>query len=119
MFSPLVLRMEVFGYLIAEWPLITLSSGSIPNIPPGCKTSDGIQRLAVSSSRLGEIVSFPSACRSKPRHSLDGEVKLWDLRGSTSSLKTWNLLPNGISAFDVHPHTHVFAAYVYVRSSVV
>ncbi|KAF4573505.1 WD repeat RAPTOR family protein [Pleurotus pulmonarius] len=42
--------------------------------------------------------------------SLDGEVKLWDLRGSTSSLKTWNLLPNGISAFDVHPHTHVFAA---------
>ncbi|KAJ8501646.1 hypothetical protein ONZ45_g12060 [Pleurotus djamor] len=42
--------------------------------------------------------------------SLEGDVKLWDLRGSSASQKTWDLFPNGLSAFDVHPHTGVFAA---------
>jgi regulator-associated protein of mTOR len=42
-------------------------------------------------------------------YSLDGEVKLWDLRGSDKALQTWNPLPHGLAAFDVHPQTGVFA----------
>lgn len=42
--------------------------------------------------------------------SLDGEVKLWDLRGSDDAVKTWELHANGLSAFDVHPLAGVFAS---------
>ncbi|KAF7965708.1 hypothetical protein HWV62_42187 [Athelia sp. TMB] len=42
--------------------------------------------------------------------SLNGEVKLWDLRGSDRAAQTWHIHPSGISAFDVHPQTGVFAA---------
>jgi len=42
--------------------------------------------------------------------SLDGQVKLWDLRGSDNAIKTWDVHSNGLSAFDVHLTTNVFAA---------
>jgi len=42
--------------------------------------------------------------------SLDGEVKLWDLRGPARATQTWNIHSTGLSAFDVHPQTGVFAA---------
>ncbi|KZP15647.1 hypothetical protein FIBSPDRAFT_895647 [Athelia psychrophila] len=42
--------------------------------------------------------------------SLNGEVKLWDLRGSDRAVQTWQVHASGISAFDVHPQTGVFAA---------
>ncbi|KAH9934060.1 raptor N-terminal caspase like domain-containing protein [Epithele typhae] len=42
--------------------------------------------------------------------SLDGEVKLWDVRGGDSPLDTWDVFPHGLSAFDVHEETEVFAA---------
>jgi len=41
---------------------------------------------------------------------IDGQVKLFDLRGSDFATKTWNVHPNGLSAFDVHPISNVFAA---------
>ncbi|KDR78409.1 hypothetical protein GALMADRAFT_245577 [Galerina marginata CBS 339.88] len=41
---------------------------------------------------------------------IDGQVKLFDLRGSDYATKTWNAHPNGLSAFDVHPIANVFAA---------
>ncbi|KNZ76317.1 WD repeat-containing protein mip1 [Termitomyces sp. J132] len=41
--------------------------------------------------------------------SLDGQVKLWDLRGSDDAVETIDLLPDGLSAFDVHPASAVFA----------
>ncbi|KAH9486204.1 Target of rapamycin complex 1 subunit mip1 [Psilocybe cubensis] len=41
---------------------------------------------------------------------IDGEVKLFDLRSHDYALRTWNLHPNGLSAFDVHPTCNVFAA---------
>ncbi|KAG7100045.1 hypothetical protein E1B28_001830 [Marasmius oreades] len=43
--------------------------------------------------------------------SLDGEVKLWDLRSTDEAIQTWNLMPpgQGISAFDVHNSAEVFA----------
>ncbi|KAI8980557.1 hypothetical protein BD414DRAFT_492558 [Trametes punicea] len=42
--------------------------------------------------------------------SADGEVKLWDYRGSDAPLQTWDLFSQGLSAFDVHEQTEVFAA---------
>ncbi|KZT01152.1 WD40 repeat-like protein [Laetiporus sulphureus 93-53] len=42
--------------------------------------------------------------------SLDGEVKMWDVRGGNQAFKTWDLHPHGLSAFDVHEQTEVFAA---------
>lgn len=42
--------------------------------------------------------------------SIDGEVKLFDIRGSDRPVHTWDLFPQGLSAFDVHDLTGVFAA---------
>jgi len=42
--------------------------------------------------------------------SVDGEVKLWDSRGTRDCLKTWSPHRNGLSAFDVHSQTGVFAS---------
>ncbi|KAK1224893.1 Target of rapamycin complex 1 subunit kog1 [Marasmius sp. AFHP31] len=51
--------------------------------------------------------------------SLDGEVKLWDLRGKGEAAQTWNLFSSGqgISAFDVHNSTEVFAATSAITTS--
>ncbi|PFH49822.1 hypothetical protein AMATHDRAFT_178237 [Amanita thiersii Skay4041] len=42
--------------------------------------------------------------------SLEGQVKLFDIRGSGSAVHTWDLLPTGtsMSTFDVHPLSPVF-----------
>ncbi|TFK24262.1 hypothetical protein FA15DRAFT_619557 [Coprinopsis marcescibilis] len=40
---------------------------------------------------------------------VDGQVKVWDLRGADSAIKSWQVEPYGLSAFDVHPTTNVFA----------
>ncbi|KAI0756148.1 hypothetical protein C8Q80DRAFT_1115762 [Daedaleopsis nitida] len=42
--------------------------------------------------------------------SLDGEVKLWDIRGGDAPMQTWEMFRNGLSSFDVHEQTEVFAA---------
>ncbi|EDR15987.1 uncharacterized protein LACBIDRAFT_242724, partial [Laccaria bicolor S238N-H82] len=42
--------------------------------------------------------------------SVDGQVKLWDLRGSDSPTQSWHIHQQGLSTFDVHPHSSVFAA---------
>jgi len=42
--------------------------------------------------------------------SLDGEVKLWDIRGPEVAAKTWDIHPSGLSAFDVHAQTGVFTS---------
>jgi len=42
--------------------------------------------------------------------SLDGQVKLWDMRGLPLPIDSWHIQPHGLSAFDVHPLTNVFAA---------
>jgi regulatory associated protein of mTOR len=44
---------------------------------------------------------------------MSGEVKLWDIRGSDRAVarETWDVLPGGIAAFDVHPQCGVFAGY--------
>ena len=45
--------------------------------------------------------------------SLEGEVKLWDLSGNGTPIRTAELHPHGLAAFDVHPQTGVFATYVH------
>lgn len=45
--------------------------------------------------------------------SVDGEIKLWDLRNERAPTRSWQMFgPHGLSAFDVHEQTGVFAAYV-------
>lgn len=44
--------------------------------------------------------------------SLDGDVKLWDLRHTHQAMNAWAPQPNGLAAFDVHPTTRVFASSV-------
>ncbi|KAF5351586.1 hypothetical protein D9758_007263 [Tetrapyrgos nigripes] len=41
--------------------------------------------------------------------SLDGEVRLWDTRNPQRSVQTWEFMPSGLSAFDVHNSAEVFA----------
>ncbi|KAG1895083.1 WD40-repeat-containing domain protein, partial [Suillus fuscotomentosus] len=41
--------------------------------------------------------------------SLAGEVRLWDLRGSDTAIQAWDLHHMGLSAFNVHSQTGVFA----------
>ncbi|KAJ7511862.1 hypothetical protein B0H11DRAFT_2268846 [Mycena galericulata] len=48
--------------------------------------------------------------------SLDGKVKLWDLRGPDVASMTWDVHPHGLSAFDCHPTTGVFAASSTISS---
>ncbi|KAK0233895.1 raptor N-terminal caspase like domain-containing protein [Armillaria fumosa] len=40
---------------------------------------------------------------------VDGIVKLWDLRNERQAAETWDLNSRGLSAFDVHRTTEVFA----------
>lgn len=49
-------------------------------------------------------------------YSLSGEVRLWDPRGSDRAAHVWDLHPTGLSCFDVHPQTGLFATYVNVSS---
>lgn len=44
--------------------------------------------------------------------SLDGEVKLWDLRSHDGARDVWEMRPEGLEAFDVHLQTGVFGMYV-------
>lgn len=37
-------------------------------------------------------------------------MKLWDIR-KPEMLQSWNVMPHGISAFDVHSQANVFAWY--------
>ncbi|KAH7886310.1 hypothetical protein F5I97DRAFT_1879356 [Phlebopus sp. FC_14] len=42
--------------------------------------------------------------------SLAGDVRLWDIRGPDHAAKVWDLHPSGLSSFDVHAQTGVFAS---------
>jgi len=48
--------------------------------------------------------------------SLDGEVRIWDLRAD-AAVNSWEVYPQGISAFDVHCQAGVFAALSAVTST--
>jgi regulator-associated protein of mTOR len=48
--------------------------------------------------------------------SLAGEVRLWDARGSERAAYALDPQPAGLSCFDVHPQTGLFATCVNVFS---
>ena len=47
-------------------------------------------------------------------YSLAGEVRLWDARGSDRAGQALEPHPTGLSCFDVHPQTGLFATCVNV-----
>ncbi|KXN84995.1 WD repeat-containing protein mip1 [Leucoagaricus sp. SymC.cos] len=49
--------------------------------------------------------------------SVDGQIKLWDMRGPPLPIKTSNIQPQGLAAFDAHPLTDVSAASSSVTST--
>ncbi|KAF5352352.1 hypothetical protein D9756_006183 [Leucocoprinus leucothites] len=49
--------------------------------------------------------------------SLDGQVKLWDMRGPPLPVKSWHAQPQGLSAFDAHPLAGVFASSSAIQPS--
>jgi len=67
-----------------------------------------VKEYSEHSSWVQNIRRHPSMNAQFLSASLDGEVKLWDLRSSNSQ-NTWNMHTNGLSAFDVHSTTGVFA----------
>ncbi|KAJ6541734.1 hypothetical protein B0H19DRAFT_1174442 [Mycena capillaripes] len=67
-----------------------------------------IRKYVEHESWVQNVRWHPAARSQLLSASLDGKVKLWDLRVPDSSL-TWDLLPDGLSAFDCHPTTGVFA----------
>jgi len=44
--------------------------------------------------------------------SLDGQVKLFDLRSADQAIETWKPHKTGLASFDVHNNSGVFASYV-------
>ena len=48
--------------------------------------------------------------------SMNGEAKLWDIRGSDRAVETWDVFPGGLAAFDVHEQCGVFAGYELSRT---
>lgn len=74
--------------------------------------SAGIRHRQTRSSVPGKSTTR-ARCIIRPLtiiSSLNGEVKLWDLRGSDRAAQTWHIHTSGIAAFDVHPQTGIFAA---------
>ncbi|KAJ6454525.1 raptor N-terminal caspase like domain-containing protein [Mycena vitilis] len=70
-----------------------------------------IRTYAEHESWVQNVRWHPAARSQLLSASLDGLVKLWDLRAPDSAM-TWNLFSDGqgLSAFDCHPTTGVFAA---------
>ncbi|KAK7063677.1 target of rapamycin complex 1 subunit mip1 [Favolaschia claudopus] len=69
-----------------------------------------VRKFVEHESWVQNVRCNPTARSQFLTASFDGKVKLWDYRGAVdSSLMTWDLLPDGLSTFDCHPTTGVFA----------
>ncbi|KAJ7082524.1 hypothetical protein C8R43DRAFT_1052351 [Mycena crocata] len=69
-----------------------------------------IRTYVEHESWVQNVRCHPTASSQFLSASLDGKVKLWDLRGPDVAAMTWDVCPQGLSAFDCHPTTGVFAA---------
>jgi len=63
------------------------------------------------SARLVLALSRISGRRLMYYFSMNGEVKLWDIRGSDRAVETWEVFPGGLAAFDVHEQCGVFTGH--------
>ncbi|KAJ7070515.1 hypothetical protein C8F01DRAFT_382159 [Mycena amicta] len=68
-----------------------------------------VRRYVEHESWVQTVKRHPSSQSQFISASLDGRVKLWDLR-SSESLMTWDVHHEGIAAFDCHANAAVFAA---------
>ncbi|TFK56405.1 hypothetical protein OE88DRAFT_12946 [Heliocybe sulcata] len=71
-----------------------------------CEHVSWIQNTRWHSTLSGKFLSA----------SLDGEVKIWDLRAD-AAVNSWEVHPHGLSAFDVHSQAGVFAALSSVTNA--
>ncbi|KAF5376558.1 hypothetical protein D9757_008290 [Collybiopsis confluens] len=70
-----------------------------------------VQTYRSHTSWVQSVKPHPTMAYQFLSASVDGEVKLWDLRGRADrAVTTWDILPDlGLSSFDVHRSTEVFA----------
>ncbi|KAF7347293.1 Target of rapamycin complex 1 subunit mip1 [Mycena venus] len=89
----------------------SFANGEVKLFDRRMEEENSVVRKFVEHESWVQNVRWHPAARSQfLSASLDGKVKLWDLRGPDSCAQTWDLLPDGLSAFDCHPTTGVFAA---------
>ncbi|EKM61656.1 uncharacterized protein PHACADRAFT_248390 [Phanerochaete carnosa HHB-10118-sp] len=69
-----------------------------------------VRHYPAHSSWVQKVKWHPTIPAQFVSASVDGDVKLFDIRGSQQPVYTWDLFPQGLSAFDVHDLTGVFAA---------
>ncbi|KAJ7762335.1 hypothetical protein DFH07DRAFT_407956 [Mycena maculata] len=69
-----------------------------------------IRKYVEHESWVQNVRCHPTTSSQFLSASLDGKVKLWDLRGPDEACMTWDVHPHGLSAFDCHATTGVFAA---------
>ena len=75
--------------------------------PEHTVASNGERTVHICEVRRPKLLA---ACSLIMAHSLDGAVKLFDIRGTMAPAQEWEMYPHGLSAFDVHELTGVFAA---------
>ncbi|KAL4247407.1 WD repeat RAPTOR family protein [Abortiporus biennis] len=75
-----------------------------------------VRTFAAHNAWVQKVAWHPNMNLQFMSASLDGEVRLWDLR-SEQPLHTWDLYPQGLSAFDVHEQAGVFAAVSAISTS--
>lgn len=76
-----------------------------------------VRSYSAHSSWVQKVKWHPTIPAQFVSASADGEVKLFDIRASDRASNTWELFPQGLSAFDVHDLTGVFAATSSVTSA--
>ncbi|KAF5312958.1 hypothetical protein D9619_002557 [Psilocybe cf. subviscida] len=59
-----------------------------------------VQNVCWHPSQSGQFISA----------GLDGQVKLFDIRGPTTASEAWSMQPSGMSAFDIHPVAGCFGS---------
>ncbi|KAI0814821.1 hypothetical protein BC629DRAFT_1467282 [Irpex lacteus] len=91
--------------------LASFADGNVKVFDRRLEEEDAIVRsYSAHSAWVQNVKLHPSLSGQFLTASLDGDVKLFDIRGSDNAVHTWDLYPQGLSAFDVHALTGVFVA---------
>jgi len=89
----------------------TFADGAMRVFDKRCKPEDAVVRVYRDHQTWVQNVRWRrGGDKELMTASVDGEVRLWDIRGSSPCVDEWNLFPAGLAAFDMHEQTDVFAA---------
>ncbi|KAF7337789.1 Target of rapamycin complex 1 subunit mip1 [Mycena sanguinolenta] len=95
----------------------SFANGEVKLFDRRMEEEDSVVRKFVEHESWVQNVRWHPTTRSQfLSASLDGKVKLWDWRGADNSAMTWDLLSDGLSSFDCHPITGVFAVTSTISS---